>query len=56
VGTWHLGNLHLLGKPCNKVVGRDVPTASSRQEVQGSFPVTTGKKQSKQPVKVKTKR
>lgn len=45
MGTRHLGDLHPLSKPCKKVVGWDVPTASSRQEVQESCPVTAEKKQ-----------
>lgn len=46
-GTWHLGDLHPLSKPCKKVVGWDVPTANSRQEVQESCPATAEKKQAK---------
>lgn len=35
--------------------GRNIPSTSSRKEVQGSCPVITGKKQVSQPVQVETK-
>lgn len=54
VSTWHLGDLQTLGIPCNKLVGRNVPSASSRQEIQGSHLIITGKEQAGQPVKVET--